>query len=296
MQPVHCLTFDIEEHFHVSAFDSPMRRNNWDRFESRVERNTHKILELLAARDTRATFFVLGWVAERHPGLIRSIAQAGHEVASHGYAHELITAQTPRTFREDVRWAKQILEDLIGDPVLGYRAPSSPLNGEMTWATPILVEEGFTYHSSIAPVLSLGGRCRVTEKSVSYYQLETGAGPLWEIPQMIVRVAGIKLSYAEVSCLRILPHTMLRQKVERMEAKGRSLTVGVRSWEFDPDQPRMRGPAMARFWQYVNLDKVETRLESLLRDFRFSTIHEALETANGEPHSRDERVPAEHAS
>ena len=139
MNPIHCLTFDIEEHFQVSAFDSPMRRRHWDQFESRVERNTDKLLELLTAHGVRATFFVLGWVAERHPGLVQAIAQHGHEVASHGYAHELITVQTPARFREDVRRAKGVLEDRLGAPVLGYRAPSFTITQEMSWAFPILV-------------------------------------------------------------------------------------------------------------------------------------------------------------
>ena len=123
----HCLSFDVEEHFQVTAFESPTRRKHWNTYESRVERNTAKVLDLLACRDVRATFFILGWVAERYPQLVKQIALAGHEVASHGYGHQLITAQTPLTFRQDIRKAKFILENLLSQNVWGYRAPSSPL-------------------------------------------------------------------------------------------------------------------------------------------------------------------------
>ena len=149
---MHCLTFDIEEHFQVSRFDSPIRRRHWGAFESRVTANTCEVLDLLARYDTKATFFVLGWVAERHPGLIKQIAECGHEIASHGYGHELVTAQTPDLFRADVRQAKQILEDLTGAPVHGYRAPGFTITRETLWALPILAEEGHTYDSSVVPI------------------------------------------------------------------------------------------------------------------------------------------------
>src|SRR5437016_2683523 len=141
MNPIRCLTFDIEEHFHESAFDSPMRRRHWNQFESRVQRTTERLLDILVKEDVRATFFVLGWVAERHPELVRRIAQMGHEVSSLGYAHELISAQTPERFREDVRKAKTVLENILAQPVLGYRAPNFTITQETSWALPILVEE-----------------------------------------------------------------------------------------------------------------------------------------------------------
>ena len=152
MSEKHCLSFDVEEHFQVSAFESPMRRRHWDMYESRVEKNTSRVLDALACHDTRATFFVLGWVGERFPHLVKQIASAGHEIASHGYGHELITAQTPSAFRNDVRKAKSILEQLVSQPIYGYRAPSFSIMKDTTWALSILAEEGYRYDSSIFPV------------------------------------------------------------------------------------------------------------------------------------------------
>ena len=146
---MHCLSFDVEEHFQVSAFWSEARRQQWDRYESRVENNTRKLVELLAQHGTKATFFVLGWVAERYPGLVKLLVGQGHEIASHGYGHELVTTQSPEQFRHDVRKAKYILEDLTGSPVLGYRAPSFSITAESQWALSILVEEGYRYDSSM---------------------------------------------------------------------------------------------------------------------------------------------------
>ena len=156
MTPKHFLSFHVEEHFHVPAFDSPMRRRHWDRCESRVEKNTDKILDLLAERQVRATFFVLGWVAQRHGALIRRIASEGHEIASHGYAHELLSAQTTKQFQEDIRKSKRILEDLTGESVWGYRAPGYSLTEETKWALPLLVEEGYKYDSSLCVEPDLG--------------------------------------------------------------------------------------------------------------------------------------------
>ena len=144
-KPMHCLSFDVEEHFQVSAFWSEARRQQWDKYESRVENNTRKLVELLSQHDTKATFFVLGWVAERYPGLVKTLVGQGHEIASHGYGHELVIKQSPEQFRHDVRKAKQILEDLTGKPVEGYRAPSFTITGGTSWALSILVEEGYIY-------------------------------------------------------------------------------------------------------------------------------------------------------
>ncbi|GIW54473.1 MAG: hypothetical protein KatS3mg082_0877 [Nitrospiraceae bacterium] len=208
MQPVtrslgHCLTFDIEEHFQVSAFESPMRRRHWEKFESRVERSTFKVLEMLEKHGLRATFFILGWVAERNRGMVRAIAEGGHEVASHGYGHELIMTQAPVQFREDVRKAKHILEDIIGQAVLGYRAPSFTITRETLWALPILVEEGHKYDSSIFPTLH--GLYGIPTAPPHCHLLDTSAGSLWEIPPSTARIAGIRIPVAGGAYLRLLP-------------------------------------------------------------------------------------------
>ena len=276
--PSHCLTFDVEEHFQVSAFDSPMRRRHWDQFESRVERNTEKLLDLLAASNVRATFFVLGWVAERHPGLVRAISRQGHEVASHGYAHELVTVQTPATFRRDVRKAKVFLEDLLGLPVLGYRAPSFTITQDTIWALRILVEEGYLYDSSIFPILH--DRYGMPGANPLCHRLSTEVGPLWEIPPSTVKFVGLQVPIAGGGYFRLFPYPMLRQLLKRVEAKGHPLVIYLHPWELDPDQPRMQGPLLSRFRQYINLHKTEDRLIHLLRDFRFAPVSEVIPQIN----------------
>ena len=188
---VNCLSFDIEEHFQVSAFESPMRRRYWEQFESRVEQNTLKILKQLSQKSVKATFFVLGWVAERHPGLVRAIDAEGHEVASHGYAHELITAQTTASFREDVRKTKRILEDIVGKSVCGYRATTFSITTETQWALPVLVEEGYLYDSSIVPVIH--DRYGVPGASPWSYEIGTVSGPLQEIPPSTFKMLGVRI-------------------------------------------------------------------------------------------------------
>ncbi len=270
----HCLTFDVEEHFQVSAFDSPMRRRHWDRFESRVERNTWKILELLEAQHVRATFFILGWVAERHPDLVRTIARGDHEVASHGYAHELITSKTRETFREDVRRAKEILEDLIGAPVLGYRAPSFTITSRTTWALPILVQEGYLYDSSIFPIWH--DRYGFLGAHSSFHRIVTKAGSLWELPPSTIALLGVRIPIAGGGYARVLPYCVLRRLLRIVESQKQQLVLYFHPWELDPDQPRMRGPLLSRFRHYINLSQTEEKLAGLLQDFRFGPIRDAV--------------------
>jgi polysaccharide deacetylase family protein (PEP-CTERM system associated) len=263
------LSFHVEEHFHAPAFDSPMRRRHWDQCESRVEKNIAKLLDVLAERSVTATFFVLGWIAERHRGLIRRIARGGHEIASHGYAHEIVTAQTTSQFREDIRKTKQILEDLTGQAVLGYRAPGCSLTAETYWALPIIVDEGYKYDSSL---------CRLPEKSVRYEQcsrLDFTGGSLWEIPLYSLKVARVALP-ADGFSMRLLPYRLLKRALRSAKANHESVLVHLRVWEVDPGQPRMKGHPLALFKQYYNLSKAEDRLRRLLRDFRFAPLREAI--------------------
>jgi polysaccharide deacetylase family protein (PEP-CTERM system associated) len=272
MTPRHLLSFHVEEHFHAPAFDSPMRRRHWERFESRVERNTEKILVLLAEQNVRATFFVLGWVAERHGGLIRRIAAGGHEIASHGYAHEPVTAQTADQFREDVRKTKRILEDLACEPVLGYRAPANSLTAETNWALPILVEEGYQYDSSL---------CFLPDRSrppSGCYRLESSSGPLWEIPINCLGMAGVALPTNGFS-IRLISYPLLQKVVRFAGANRKAVVVNLRVWECDPSQPRMKGRVRALFQQYYNLAKLEDRLRMLIQDFQFGPLREALRFA-----------------
>lgn len=268
--PRHCLSFDVEEHFQVSAFESPMRRRHWEQFESRVEANTERLLEILAERGVQATFFVLGWVAERYPSLVRRIASGGHEVASHGYAHELITSQTPHAFREDIRKAKSILESILSQPVLGYRAPSFSITKDTMWATEILVEEGYVYDSSIFPVLH--DRYGVPSANPDVHQLLTESGVLWEVPPSTVKCLGVRVPVAGGGYFRLYPYVLLRTLLRKLEGEGASLVMYMHPWEFDPGQPRMEGSLLSRMRHYLNLDKTESRMCELLQDFSFAPI------------------------
>lgn len=251
-----------------------MRRRHWDVFESRVERNTDTILNLLDSKQFKATFFVLGWVAERNPELIRNIAAQGHEIASHGYGHELITAQTPDVFREDVRKAKRILEDLTGTPVHGYRAPSFSITAETKWALPVLVEEGYIYDSSVFPVVH--DRYGMPGANPQCHQIETASGRLWELPPSTVSVGGIRVPVAGGGYFRLFPYPVLRWMLKRIEAEGQPLVVYLHPWELDPAQPRMQGPLLSRFRHYLNLKKTEERLTALLNDFTFGPLREVV--------------------
>ncbi len=272
--PAHCLTFDVEEYFQVNAFDSPSRRRRWGTSESRVEANTEKVLELLERHRVRATFFVLGWVAERHARLVERIVEAGHEVASHGYAHELITGLTPEAFREDVRKAKKILEDVIGAPVRGYRAPTFTIVPETAWALEVLVQEGYTWDSSVVPVVhDVYGWAGASPHP---YRIYTASGSLAELPPSTVQLFRTRLAVGGGGYFRLYPYRLLRHWLRRIEAAGEPLMFYLHPWELDPDQPRMEGSRLSRFRHYLNLERVESRLERLLDEFRFTSVRDAM--------------------
>lgn len=272
-RPIHCLSFDVEEHFQVSAFWSDSRRQEWDRYESRVERNTRLLADLLAKHGMKATFFILGWVAERHPELVKSLAAQGHEVASHGYGHELVTTQSPARFRQDVRVAKKILEDLTGNPVVGYRAPSFSITSETAWALSILVEEGYVYDSSIYD------RFRRTESEKRLacgFEIATPAGNIWEVPPSTIEMLGLQIPVAGGGYFRLFPYAASKNFLRRLERQGAKLVMYLHPWEFDPEQPRMDGSWLSQFRHYLNLHKTEERLIALLEDFQFGSIAQVM--------------------
>lgn len=270
---MHYLSFDVEEHFQVSAFWSEARRQQWDKYESRVENNTRKLVELLAKHDTKATFFVLGWVAERYPDLVKVLVRQGHELASHGYGHELVTSQSPEQFRHDVRKAKYILEDLTGSPVLGYRAPSFSITAESQWALSILVEEGYSYDSSIYDRFQRSENARASNGIV---QMDTAAGRIWEISPSTLNVWGFQIPVAGGGYFRLLPYAASKTLLQRLEKQGTKLVMYLHPWEIDPDQPRMDGPWLSQFRHYLNLRKMQERLNRLLTDFRFGPYRDIV--------------------
>lgn len=270
----HILTFELEEHFHAGRFDSPMRRRSWSLHQSRVRVNLERILGMLELQSTRATFFTLGWLAERYPSIIRAVTEAGHEIACLGYGHELVAAQTPHLFRQDIRRAKRILEDVTGQPVVGYRAPSLSITAHTPWALPIVAEEGFLYDSSVLPIRhDLGG---IPDANPWVHRLSWDRHSLWEIPPSTMSIGGIRFAIGGGGYLRALSYPRLKSMLSRIEALNQPIVVYLRSWEIDAAQPRMQGTILSEFRHYLNLDKAAGRLQQLLADFPFGSVREVL--------------------
>lgn len=270
----HYFTVDVEEHFQVLALAPFVPRARWEALESRVARSVDRLLELLGRHGASATFFTLGWVAERQPAMIRAIAAAGHEVASHGYDHRRVTELEPEAFREQVRRTKGILEALSGQPCLGYRAPSYSIVAGREWALDVLVEEGYRYDSSLFPVkrrgygYSTGGR--------DPYWLARRAGRLLEVPPATLRRAGLNLPAAGGAYFRLLPPVLVRAALREAERRGQPGTFYLHPWEIDPAQPRFDVPFLTRVRHYGGLAGTWPRLERLVRDFRFTSIAQGL--------------------
>jgi polysaccharide deacetylase family protein (PEP-CTERM system associated) len=272
----NALTIDVEEYFHVENLRGIARSDLWDIFERRVGPNVDRLLELLGRVAARATFFVLGWVAERDPGLVRRIAAAGHEVASHGYGHELVYRLGPRGFRDDLRRARAVTEDVAGAPVLGYRAPTWSITDESLWALEILREEGFRYDSSVFPVMH--DRYGIPDAPTVPHRIEEGApgGGLFEFPPLTMQLFGHNLPLGGGGYLRLFPARLLSFAIRRMNARGHPAAIYVHPWEIDPGQPRLHAPLLSYFRHYNGLGGCEAKLAWLLRRFRFGTMRGAL--------------------
>jgi polysaccharide deacetylase family protein (PEP-CTERM system associated) len=275
---LNAMTIDVEDYFHVSVFDGVLPRTQWDTLESRVCRNTDKLLDIFGEYEVRGTFFVLGWVAERYPKLVRRIRECGHEIASHGYAHRLIYDQTPAAFRDDVRRAKAILEDACGCAVNGYRAPSYSITPRSLWALDILLEEGYRYDSSIFPIRHDRYGIPVSERKP--YPIERSVGTLFEVPGSTTTLGPLNLPVAGGGYFRILPYWWTRwgiDRVNRLEKRG--AVFYLHPWEIDPEQPRLAAGRLSSFRHYRNLERTEARLRALLNDFRFGTVDSLVDEA-----------------
>jgi polysaccharide deacetylase family protein (PEP-CTERM system associated) len=271
------LTFDVEDYYHVSAFDSTGKRARWDHFESRVCANTHRVLDLCAEASVRATFFVLGWVAERYPSLVRRIAEAGHEVASHGYGHRLIYDLSPEMFRADLRRSRCAIEAATGVAVRGYRAPSFSITKRSLWALDVLVEEGFDFDSSVFPVVR--DRYGLPGAPRHAHARETAAGTILEIPPSTICLGGMTFPVAGGGYFRLYPFSWTRHAIRALnEREGMPAVVYLHPWEIDPQQPRQEGSALSRFRHSVNLGATESRLRRLLGEFAFGPIAEIVGT------------------
>jgi len=269
--PRNAMTIDVEDYFQVSAFAPYIARADWDRRECRVERNVERILALLAEREVKATFFTLGWVAERYPQMVGRIVSAGHELASHGYGHERASDLSPEAFRDDVVRAKQLLEDLGGQAVLGYRAPSFSIGTGNLWAFDVLQEAGYRYSSSVYPIQH--DHYGMPDSPRFAYPVRDG---LLEVPVTTLRMLGRNLPSSGGGYFRLLPYGLSRWMLQRVNvADGQSAVFYFHPWEIDADQPRIAGiDAKTRFRHYVNIDRTFARIAQLLGDFQWGRMDE----------------------
>jgi polysaccharide deacetylase family protein (PEP-CTERM system associated) len=270
----HHFTVDVEEYFQVSALEPYVATSRWDGLPSRVARSVDLLLDLLAEREARGTFFVLGWIAERHAGLVRRIAAAGHEVASHGWWHKRVPAETPEQFRDGVRRSKEILEQITGQPVSGYRAPSFSIVPGLEWALDILLEEGYAYDSSLFPIRRNGYGYPDLPRDPYWIHLQ--AGHLLEVPPATIRLAGTTLPAAGGGYFRLFPYELVRAGLRDSASRGQPGTFYIHPWELDPEQPRFEVGTTTRIRHYMGLRRTVPRIRRLLREFRFDTIASSL--------------------
>lgn len=272
---INAMTVDVEDYFQVSAFEPHIARSDWARWPVRVQANTERVLDLFASADVRATFFTLGWVAERYPALIQRIVAAGHELACHGMSHVRVTEQTPEEFRADIRRAKALLEDVGGTAVCGYRAASYSIGRDNLWALRELADAGFAYSSSIYPIAhDLYGM-----PEASRFPFRPGHAPeLLEIPISTIRWAGRNLPAGGGGYFRFMPYALSRAFIRRVNRHERQATVFYfHPWELDPEQPRPEGlPLKTRVRHYLNQERMAPRLRRLLHDFRWGRMDDVF--------------------
>jgi len=265
--PTGAFTVDVEEYFQVENLRGVAPPSSWDAFPSRVEAPTRAILDLLDAHGTKATFFTLGWVAERRPKLVAEIAARGHEVASHGYGHEMVTTLTPEAFREDLRRARKALEDAAQTRVTGYRAPTWSIGPRNEWALDVLIEEGHSYDSSVFPVRH--DRYGDPSAPIVPHVRTRPSGSIVELPPLVLRALGRNWPAAGGGYLRLLPLWFMLRALRQAAVEGRPAVVYIHPWEADPEQPRLSVPWMRRVRHYAGLGRVMSRLATVLRRGRF---------------------------
>lgn len=276
---LNAISIDVEDYFHVNAFKSVVDRVRWDEYPQRVFENTGRILDMLDEHDTRATFFVLGWVAERHPALVREIVRRGHEIACHGHGHQLIFEIGPDNFRADLRRSRLLLEDLSGGRIKGYRAPSFSITDRSMWALDILLEEGFAYDSSMFPIRhDVYGTPDIDPFP---HRIVRERGALWEFPltTLALRLPGSlrRLPVSGGGYLRLLPAALVHRAFRHInQVDRRPGVLYFHPWEIDPGQPRIAAPLKSRFRHYLNLGKTEGKIRHLLGSLRFAPLAEVL--------------------
>lgn len=268
---LNAITIDFEDWYQGLEIPS----DGWHRFEDRMARGGRRILELLAAAKTRGTFFVLGAVAERHPDLVKEIAGAGHEIASHGHSHTLVYRQSPAAFREELRRSIGMLQEITQTPVVGYRAPFFSITKESLWALDVLAEEGIRYDSSVYPTRN--PRYGIPDAPRLPHVIETNGGPIQELPISTLEVRGQRIPVGGGAYFRIWPYALTRKAFQALNRQSQAALFYLHPWEVDPDHPRIDVPKRIALTHYINLRATESRLERLLRDFAFAPVREVFD-------------------
>lgn len=269
----HHFTVDVEEYFQVSAFERHVARDSWDDFSSRLHVGMDRLLDLLDRHAVRATFFTLGWIAERHPDLVRRLAEQGHEVASHGWGHRRVTDLTPEAFRDSVRRTKAVLEETSRTEVLGYRAPSYSIVSGREWALDVLIEEGYGYDSSLFPVRRPGYGYAGGSRDAHW--LERPVGRLAEFPPSTRRILGWNVPASGGAYLRLFPLALIQSAFREAESRSSAGTFYVHPWELDPEQPRLAVPWSTRIRHYGGLGATAERIGHLLDAFAFGPVRDS---------------------
>jgi polysaccharide deacetylase family protein (PEP-CTERM system associated) len=273
---MNVLTVDVEEYFQVEAFSKYIEKKDWENYAFRVEEPTIRLLDILDSYRVKGTFFVLGWLAERNPDLVKKIFDAGHEIASHGYEHTMVTKMTPEEFRKDIRKSKNILENIIDTVVLGYRAPTFSIVKKTEWAYPILLEEGFRYSSSVFPVRhdrygwpDFGVEPKKVVSSVE--------GDFWEVPLSVGFIGPMKVPFGGGGYLRSYPFFLTKALFRTLARKGKPAVIYIHPWELDRNQPVVQAPFMRRLRHHLGIPKMDRKLTNLLQRMQFGTVAQLLE-------------------
>ena len=276
MSVINVFTVDVEEYFQVEAFSEYIEKSNWEKFPGRVEQTVEIILGLLSSHNVKGTFFVLGWLAERNPSLVAKIFKQGHEIASHGFEHSMVTRMTPEEFRLDVRRAKKTLEGITHSPIKGYRAPTFSIVEKTSWAYQILLEEGYRYSSSVFPI-----------RHDRYGWPEFGDAPrrmhvmdekdIWEVPMSILCAGPVNIPFGGGGYLRFYPWLLTKALFRKVSGNGKPVMVYVHPWEFDPMHPMIDAPFLRRIRHHIGISGMEQKLRFLLQYFKFGTVEQYLE-------------------
>ena len=278
---INAMTVDVEDYFHASAFDRVVSRTSWDQLESRVVANTRRLLDLFNHQGVRATFFMLGWVADKFPSLVREIADSGHELASHGYLHQLVYMLTPDQFREDVRRSKATIEQIAGVRVRGYRAPSFSIVKDSLWALDVLIEEGFAFDASIFPIRH--DRYGIPDAPRQPHVIQRSAGSIVEVPSSTVRFASINYPIAGGGYFRLYPYQLTKWGITKLNRAEQPAVVYIHPWEVDPEQPRLPASIAAQFRHHVGVHTTIDKLRKVMNDFSFGPVASVLDARAAHP-------------